>query len=370
MDETKTSRPGTKSSMYGVMFLVEKQVEQTATVSKEGAILLGDLFEIDGFASRPVRVITHFHSDHLIGINKSKKHATFLIATKATLESLKLLGYKLPDDKLMPLHYNKPLQVTDEKITLVPSKHVFGSAQVLVETSDGKRVGYTGDFKFPGTKIMKELDILVIDATYGREYMRRPFKNEIEDILTGIVMDALSWGRPVRILGYYGKLQEVMELLRKNDVTAPYVMPEKIYELTKIAIKHGMEINDIHKENTDEAQEIMDSGWFIYFQHMNSRKRLPLPAIDVYLSGWLFTAPARKVINGAYTQSWWVAFSDHGDFEDTVEYVKKATPRLLVVDSYRTDIKTAKEFASYINKNLGIKTMVLPGVKGEIFRED
>jgi putative mRNA 3-end processing factor len=69
--------------------LETKNIESlSARVSEKGAILLGSLYEVDGYAAKPIRIITHFHSDHLIDLNKSKKHATLIIGTPATLEAV------------------------------------------------------------------------------------------------------------------------------------------------------------------------------------------------------------------------------------------------------------------------------------------
>ncbi len=341
------------------------------SVSDKGAIVAGKHVEIDGYASKRFRVVTHFHSDHLLGLRRSAERASMIIATPPTLDALDVLGYKVPVNKSVPLEYGRPLRLCDESLVLVRSKHIFGSAQVLVESGDGVRIGYTGDFKLPGTPVMKDLDILVIDATYGGKRMVRPFEDEVRDYLLDIVSSSLSRGVPVRILGYYGKMQEVMSLLRRMGVSAPFLMSSKLYKLTEVAVKHGVRISDYYSLEGEEAGEILRSGWYILFQHVNARRKILGRSVTIYLSGWLFSSPARRLRSGNYHEEWWVAFSDHSDFRGTLKYVVEARPRLLIVDSYRAGEAVAREFAEAAAREAGVKTIVLPGVrKGRIRRED
>ncbi|AFH43045.1 exonuclease of the beta-lactamase fold involved in RNA processing-like protein [Fervidicoccus fontis Kam940] len=353
-----------------LFLLTELKPIINASITESGAILLGEFFEIDSYAGRPVRVVTHMHSDHTLYLSKSKRHSTYILATQPTLDSLTVLGEKLPENKTIPLGYNKPLRIVDETITFVKSTHVIGSAQVVVETKEGFRLGYTSDFKFPGTKIMSDLDVLVIDATYGQEHMIRPFKQEIETLLADLVNEILSKNKPVRILGYYGKLQEVMEILRKNNVSAPFVMPKKVYELTNVACKHGMKINDFFEEDSKEGSEVKKDNWYVYFQHMNSKKGTLSQTADLILSGWFFESPIKKIIEKNKYEKWLVAFSDHGDFQDVFAYVSESKPKMLIVDGSRTDRVTADFFSNFVKKKLNLKSSVLPSQKIQLKEED
>lgn len=341
-----------------------------AGISDSGAILLGDLFEVDSYASRPVRIVTHMHSDHVIHLNKSKRHAIYIISTQATADALNALGLNIPSEKVITLNYQRPMKIADETVTLVKAQHVLGTAQVLVETSDGLRVGYTSDFKFPGTKIMKDLDALVIDATYGQEFMVRPFKNEVPELLSDLVNELLSREKPVRILGYHGKLQEVMEILRKNGVNAPFVMPKKIFQLTKIAEKHGMKISSYFDEESEEAKEIVKNKWYVYFQHANSYRRSVPVYADLMLSGWFFDSPLKKLYENSRKEEWIVAFSDHGDFKETLEYVEESKPKVLIIDVSRTDMKTAVAFSNAVRKKLNIEVIASPVASQTYSEED
>lgn len=340
-------------------------------VKKSGAVVLGEQIEVDGYFGRPIRVITHFHSDHTKGISYSSRKARSVIATRPTVEALKVLGVKLPEEKTLTLDYNAPLNLIDEKITLLYSRHIFGSAQVLVETKEHRREGYTGDFKFPGTTVMKDLDVLVIDATYGSPEMTRWFKNEIEDLFVDFISSLLSYGFPVTIYAYYGKMQEIMELIRRHGLSVPFLMPSKAYELTKVSVRHGFKIFDYFYEGSEEAQEIIRDNWFIRFLHYNASpsslksKR----SYHLYVTGWIFDRPIKEVNYNGW--KYIVGFSDHADFQDTIYYVEEATPKHLIVDCSRTTYSTAKRFKEEVSRRLpSVKIDLSPREPQKILLEE
>ncbi len=329
-------------------------------VASTGAILLGSVYSVDGYyPDRIVRIVTHIHYDHLIGLERSIRESALIAGTPLTLALLEVMGYKIPASKKLPLDYNKRISVAGEELELIRSNHIPGSAQVLVELPDGTRLGYTSDFKLPSTPIMKDLDVLVVDATYGHPEWVRPWQEEIEQLLVDIVLDALSRA-PVAVYGYHGKLQEVMILLRAHKVDAPFILPPKIYRMTRILQEYGYPITDCYLEGTPEAGEIMRTGWYIYFQHI-SKLRTSTPVagarrpIRIILTGWELREPYRMKDSNTYI----VSYSGHADYNQLIRYIQEAKPKLLIVDGYRGG-EAAEAFAQSVRRRLGIPTIVQP----------
>lgn len=206
-------------------------------ILKNGAILIGKNFTVDGHYKRLFRAVTHFHSDHLTELEKSLKECTSIIGTPATIEALDVLGYIVPKHKKFPLEYGIEIELSGERIKLEKAEHILGAAQVLIET-DETEIAYTGDFREPGkgTKILNP-DILIIDATYGNPRLVRQFKQDVDMLFADYVSDELL-KRPVKIYGYYGKIQEAMKILRKYGVEAPFLVDNKIEKLTRIFTKY------------------------------------------------------------------------------------------------------------------------------------
>ena len=68
-------------------------------MAKNGAVLLGDYVACDAFcASRPLRVVTHAHADHLYGLRKSVKCCEKVLMTEATRDLAATLNGSLKLD--------------------------------------------------------------------------------------------------------------------------------------------------------------------------------------------------------------------------------------------------------------------------------
>ncbi|MBB5253234.1 MBL fold metallo-hydrolase [Sulfurisphaera ohwakuensis] len=317
-----------------------------------GAILLGNNFTIDGHYRRLFRVITHFHSDHLLELDKSIKECSSVIATPITLDAASVLGYTIPKHKRIELDYGITLDVLDEKIKLEKADHIMGASQVVVK-SDNVELAYTGDFKNPGkgTPILNP-DVLIIDATYGNPAHKRPYKHEAEILFSDYIRDALIQG-PVRIFGYYGKLQEAMKILRQYDVDAPFIVAGKVKDLTNVAIKHGIKINDVFDEKSKEGKEIMKDGWYISFKHATEFKNRDNAATNFLLDGWIIKDFIRRVDQKSFI----IGLSSHADFQDTIYYIENTTSDIIVVDGSRS--KYAKDLVEYARKNIPKKDFII-----------
>ncbi|MGB9827284.1 exonuclease [Thermosphaera chiliense] len=334
-----------------------RELLKHVNILENGAILLGENISVDGHGGRRIRVVTHAHSDHVNQLSDSVRESEIILATPVTIEMIELLGYvgrslrTLFKMKAKALEYNQVFSTGVEKVTLLPADHIVGSAQVMVEYK-GYRLGYTGDFKLTKkTAVMKNLDVLVIEATYGNPTHRRPFKDSVPGILYELVNYGLSYYGQVFIYGYHGKVQEAMKILREKGVSEPFVLTEKIYEITKALEKYGFRIANVFKEGPGRRFERS-----VVFKHMMSasRRRLDGSALHIVLSGWEFREPFRRVDDYTYL----VALSDHSDFDDLVQYVETAKPGLVVVDASRNG--DPQGLASSLREK-GYCTVTLPG---------
>ncbi|MCE4602494.1 MAG: MBL fold metallo-hydrolase [Desulfurococcales archaeon] len=326
----------------------------TADVAGRGAVLLGEGVVADSFWPRPYRVVTHAHSDHTMGLSRSVRESLFIIATPTTFRFLEILGQKVPEAKRLELPYDRRIALEDEVLELKIARHIAGSSQVLVECRGGV-VGYTGDFKMPGTPPMQGLDVLVIDATYGSPRLQRRWGEwDALAALVSLIEDNISRG-PVWVYGYNGKLQEVMVELRRRGVTYPFIADEKTVKLARVAAEfYGYQLDDVRVYTGREHGESV-----VLFMHASrSRGKRRLPGTHIVLTGWELRAPAARVADNVYN----VSFSDHATFREIVEYVREASPRMVVVDAYRG--KDAWFTARYLERVLGIRSFARPVVGG------
>ena len=327
-----------------------------ASITTKGAVLLGKYVACDSHdESRPLRVVTHAHYDHLTGLDQSRRKCQAVIMTPATRDLLAAIrGPLFPFiGNVKALNYGETLSYENEQLTLHQADHILGAAQVLVEDNDGARIVYTGDFRMCNTPVL-EADVLVLEATYGSPLQVRPFRKVVGEALVSLVESALKTG-PVYIFGYHGKLQEVMQILHSNNVKAPFLAPEKIFQVSKVCERHGMRLGKVLSTIGDEAKEIMQRNEaFVAFYHMNSKRHVGRDAFRISVSGWEFGYPRRQIAPNEHL----VALSDHSDFKELLQYVSESKPKMVITDNYR--VGGATVLAREIEKRLGIPAKALP----------
>ena len=332
-------------------------MSEKALVSQRGAVLLGDSVACDAFdEDKPLRVVTHAHADHLVGLRRSLKSCDKVLMTAATRDLIGVVNGSLPlDDGVVKLlNYGEPFEYGNERVTLLKADHILGAAQVLVENSKGNRVAYTGDFRVDGTEPLMDCDTLVVEATYGSPWFKRAFKVDVKELLVSMVEEKLRQGT-VYVFGYYGKLQEVMQILRRAHVCVPFVMPERVYHVSKICEVHGMQLGDFTLSTAKEGKELLDEDLpCVAFYHMNTRKKVGLNSSRICVSGWEFRSPCRQIGEREHL----VALSDHSDFNGLLDYVKRSKPKRVVTDNYR--VNHGATLAKEISKRLGIPAVAMP----------
>ncbi|MFQ5836405.1 MAG: exonuclease [Candidatus Bathyarchaeia archaeon] len=328
-----------------------------ATVTTKGAVLLGKHVACDAFdETKPIRVVTHVHSDHMIGLRQSLGHCEAVVMTPATKDLIDAMkGPRfLMRGNVKTLDYGEAFTYEDEQLTLHYADHILGAAQVLVEDGDETRILYTSDFKIFRTPVV-EADVLVLEATYGNPYRVRPFGIMAGGILVSLVEQGLKRG-PVYVFGYHGKLQEIMQILYEAKVKAPFIVPEKVFQVSKVCERHGMRLGRrLLLSSEERAQSILRQREpSIVFYHTHSRRRMEKEGLRIYASGWQFVKPCQKIGEGEYR----VALSGHSDFNELLHYVEKCRPKMVITDNHR--FGDAFALAREIERRLNIPARPVP----------
>ena len=327
-----------------------------ATITPKGAVLLGKYVACDAFnESRPLRIVTHAHADHMIGLQQSLRTCERVLMTKATKDLIDIMmgPLFLMGGYVETLDYGKTLQFEEECLTFLPADHILGAAQVLVEDTEGTRIVYTGDFRIDGTPVL-DADVLAIEATYGSPTCKRPFDKDINDLLVSLVEEGLKHGL-VYVFGYHGKLQEVMQILHKAGVKAPLVAPERVFHVSRVCERHGMRLGRLMLSEEKEAKELLEKNSpCIAFYHMGSRKKVGLGNFRIYVSGWEFNSPCREIADKEYV----IALSDHSDFNGIMEYIRRSKPKHVITDNFR--VGYAETLAKEVHKAFGTSAVALP----------
>lgn len=208
------------------------------TVRWDGGIRIADTaLWLDVRQRRELGFISHAHADHAVKGGHGRT-----LATPATLALLGLGG----KEGAMPCRYQRPFSLGELRLELLPSGHIAGGAQLLVEHR-GLRILYTGDIyderqRFARPLVITTCDLLVIEATYGTPRHRFPPRDEAAELLREEVAEALESDRTPLVLveGSLGRAQEIIAELTAADHAI--VVSKSIARWNRRARKAGIEV--------------------------------------------------------------------------------------------------------------------------------
>ena len=149
---------------------------------------------VDGFtrAAEPGRTyfLTHFHSDHYVGLTKQWSAPIYCSEITATLVARQI---RLAPALLRPLPMDRPVDLpSGVRVTLIDANHCPGAVLLLFELPGGTRrtVLHTGDFRYdramaahPAIRSLpqrdRQVDLLYLDTTYCEPRYSFPPQREV-----------------------------------------------------------------------------------------------------------------------------------------------------------------------------------------------
>jgi putative mRNA 3-end processing factor len=321
-------------------------------VFPSGTVVLGDHVSCDGFhRDFRVRVQTHVHDDHMDNFETSKG-AQNLFMSEATRRLLvSEFDADLPyRDNVYPLNLGEPHMIEDHKLILLHSGHMLGSVQVAVETPNGMRLGYSGDFRWPLEEVI-EVDALVVDSTYGSPERKRDYSQaDAEERFLNLVLGRVMRG-PIHIRAHRGTIQRGLSIL-SGQVDCPILGSARLCQEVEIYREHGYTIGNICVVNSDEGRQHIRSGKFIrlYCKGDGEPPIQLTKGSTITLSAYMSRRDDPVI---EYSDcSYGVALSNHADFEGTLEYIKASKAKYVVTDNVRGGHGVA--LAQQIVQRLGI----------------
>ncbi|MBI3810654.1 MAG: MBL fold metallo-hydrolase [Nitrospirae bacterium] len=279
----------------------------------KGIRIVGTELWLDSTKARPLGFISHAHGDH------TAKHQQ-VIATPATWSLCRhRLGAK---PRITPLEFRKPYSVDGLTIELLPSGHILGAAQILIQ--NGQRIVYTGDFKLKPNRTadlaeVPHCDTLIMECTFGKSQYVFPSADEVERRLIQFIESAFEDRKVPVLLAYaMGKSQEVLKFLGDRGYTvclSKLTMDVvKIYETCGVVFKnHERFIND----NLNGKVLLLPP----YLARTRMVEKIPNRRTAV-LTGWAMDEEAKYRFSADEA----IPMSDHADFEELNEYVDRARP--------------------------------------------
>ena len=334
----------------------EQVAGREVAIRADGTVVLGQSVSCDGFDSGcPFRVQTHVHQDHMKDFSTSKG-AQRIIVSAATRDLLiAILNAELPNrNNVAVLDDGHRIETADGRIELIDSGHMLGSVQVRLAHNSGVVIGYSSDFFWPLEAVM-EVDVLVVDSTYGNpEAVRRYSQREVEESFVEILSESLRCG-PVVVLGYRGRLQHGMSLV-SNHLSFPILSTQRVGMVADVYRAYGAPIAPwVDAESVDGRALIGDGERFLAFVEPTEQRFLPWvkDCSKITLSAYMVPReePILQYGNGDYR----IALTDHADFEGTLEFVRATKAEVVLTHPGHGN---AQALAEAIRHELGIKAMV------------
>ena len=304
-------------------------------VYEDGAILLGPDIVCDGYAdSRPYRVQTHVHDDHMRSFDRSKGLQDILMSfqTRELLiaEQNADLEYR---DNLVAVDFGKehPLEA-GSTITLWPSGHMLGSCQVVVRLPNGIRCGYSGDFGWPLTDVI-QVDQLVVDSTYGSPRSVRQYTHgEAEACLLEIVCQRLRYGS-VHIKAHRGTIERVLHVLGGN-IDVPILASNSLMREISVYQQYGFAVASVESIRSETGRAgLAERSYVRLYSKGDSYGNELTEGTTIDCSA--FMVPYDNPLLRFSCRAYRVALSNHADFEETLDYVAATGATQVVTDNTR-----------------------------------
>lgn len=307
----------------------------TVDVFENGTVRLGSKTVCDGYAGGyPFRIQTHVHDDHMGEFDKSKglqdlfmspeTHTLLIAERNADLE------YR---DNLIPVQRGVERELKDgSRLTLLPSGHMLGSSQVMLELFNGVRCGYSGDFAWPLDDVMR-VDELVVDSTYGSPASVRGYTQaEAESCLLEVVCQRLRHGS-VHVNAHRGTVERVLHVLAGN-VGVPILASGGLIREISVYREHGFAVGELEVLDSETGRSaLMGRSYVRLYSKGDGFGNERIEGTSVTCSAYMVSTenPLLKFSERAYR----VALSNHADFEGTLAYVEATGARTVVTDNTR-----------------------------------
>ena len=153
--------------------------------------------------------LSHAHSDHTSGLRSSLSDPDVtIVCSKETAAVIRVL-YGIPPEKCLEIRSNQSLDFDNFTVHAIDANHCLGSLSYVIESKEGLKEVYTGDFRL-GIPILDEFGLiqganqLWVDFTYGKDpIFRFPSREKmISEIITLILTEGNYPARDVWISSY------------------------------------------------------------------------------------------------------------------------------------------------------------------------
>ena len=280
--------------------------------------------------NKGISFVSHAHMDHL-----HNQNGGLLLTTKPTSEIAKLRGYSIDN-----------FVEEFENFSMIDVGHILGARGLLFDD-----LFYTGDICTRDRGFLKGANVpkcktLITECTFGLPEFVFPQVKETVKKVNGIISEMYSKGRPVILHGYeLGKAQTLSYLFGHWE---PLYYHDSVKQINDLHRTFGIDLKDAMGHTEAEKNGLLDKKpWLMIAPNMSSKStfvnymKSKYDAITIGFSGW---AQSNRY-SFARQHDYSIALSDHCDYNELVDFIKKAQPeKIYTVHGF------VEEFANTLTK--------------------
>lgn len=279
---------------------------------------------------RPKAFVSHAHSDH------TGNHREVILSKETARFMQARLGGRRVEYPLAFRERTELPGLPGLQIELLPAGHIFGSAQIFLQSEAGSLL-YTGDFKLrEGLSTEKtewcQADTLIMETTFARPRYRFPDAAGVLEEMVSFCRTALEDGVVPVIYSYsLGKSQEIIWALIAAGLTP--MLHRAVFAMTELY----RELCPGYPAGYLPYREETLAGCVLVcppnVARMAMVQKLPKKRTAV-MTGWALDPGAkfRYRVDAAFP------LSDHADYDDLLRYVELVKPqRVLTLHGFAAD---------------------------------
>jgi len=281
--------------------------------TKNGMYCKAGDFYLDPVKPVHKSIITHGHADHAV-----RDHGE-IFCTQPTADIMRERYVQRAGKKFNLLHSKSCFHIGNIKINFLPSGHILGSVQVLMEYENTKYL-YTGDFKLQADTTCEryeyaEADVLITESTFAEPGKFHPeTKAEIEKLNQisdkGIIIGSYSLGKAQRLT------QLISEICPQKEI---FIHP-KIYPIHKIYERHKINLGRWKPYSSQLFKRLKQCVYIVPPKVLSSfqgRKDY----YTAFATGW-------DHLQNGYNLK--LNISDHADWNDVLNIIEKTKPKKIL----------------------------------------
>jgi putative mRNA 3-end processing factor len=327
-------------------------------VTEKGLFCIPGNFFIDAWQPTPVCIVTHAHGDHAF-----RGHELYI----GTPETIKIIKYRFGDIPCQPLEYHKKIKLGKCWVSLHPTGHILGSAQIRIEDSKIVTV-ISGDYKRaadPTCELFEivKCDVFVTESTFALPIYQWSKNDLIENHIYNWWQENAINEHPSLLFCYaLGKAQRIMSMLKKYSDKIVY-LHGSVYSFTKVYQEMGVKMIDF--------AAVSDNAKKSHFKHdliiappsaigTPWMKRFPF-CHTALASGWMEVRGIRrrKALDRGFV------VSDHADWYDLIKTIEESEAKIVL-----TTHGYSATLAKYLREEKNLNARELNGLEANFEEED